>query len=461
MRRKSLLHIAVVNRAVACMFAVIAQLLLICGCGDGRFDDIKSKDEFQRVLMSCVSTNDVSGVSQLARRKEFDLNFETKIGNNIWTPLTKAAAIGNVKIAKALVNAGAKVDFVDSVKNTPLNQAAWSGNLEMVKYLSRYSADLGCAALFAARAGRLEVVKWMVEKKELSVDYTNHDEKKTCTGVLLAEAAWGGRLNVCRYLLSKGATLDYHPKTSDGRYKYSALERAAQNGQLEVVRYLVEEKGAKLFSAIDLARKERHEEVARYLEQHYAVEIKARKDAAEKAKKEKEDRVLSEYRKLTRRLGWFRGEYGYSEDAEKWARELVRGLNCIDQKHFGASVKTAFCIMSAKADRLLVEVRNEQDARREIAEGKEKLQKQISQNANDSVESMGHGFLQLLCGEKEGAKNFYGGLFRGMNNEQKIKKALAELERQEGHTHDKVSRAYVDYKDAAEVFEKRALQSVE
>ena len=436
---------------------------------------------FQSRLMNSIISNDAAEIVKLLLDCNFNLNFETKVGNCTWTPLTKAAELGNVELAKVLVNAGAKADFVDSARNTPLYQAAWSGRLDMVKFLSRYSTDLGCAALFAAKAGRLEVLKWMIEEKGLSQDYVNDDKTKTITGVLLAEAAFCGKVDVCKYLVAKGATVDFKPKSSRGWSYYSALEMAAQNGQMEVVRYLVEEKSAKLFDALDLARKNKHEQVVKYLERHYAAELKARKEAAEvaerkkieaekrrreelAARKEKEDRVLSEYRKLTSSLGWFSGEHGYSEGAEKWARGLVKGLNVINQKHFDESVKSAFRIMAAKADVLLTEVRNEQDMRREISEAKVKLQDQISQNGADALGNMWAAGSQGLCGGKRealsGLMNYFGALSQGVNNEKKLKNALAELERLEEHSHDKVSRAYADYKDAAEIFEKRALRQV-
>ena len=120
--------------------------------------------------------------------------------------------------------------------------------------------------------------------------------------------------------------------------------------------------------------------------------------------------------------------------------------------------------MSAKADVLLTEVRNEQDVRREISEAKVKLQKQISQNGEDTLGNMWAAGSQGLCGGKRealsGLINYFGALSQGIDNEKKLENAFAELERLEKHSHDKVSRAYVDYKDAAEIFEKRALQQV-
>ena len=215
----------------------------------------------KKCLMSCINSNDVEAVQRVleySRSTIGDLNFEYKDGGNQWTPMTLAAAKGNIEIAKLLVSQGADIRHVDSIKNTPLYQAAWSGNLTMVEYLSAFlpESEYGYAALCAARNGQIDVLKYFIETKGVSVNYISTDKTRG-TGVLLAEAAGRGKLNVCKYLISKGATINYHPKNASGGHFYSALERAAQNGQLDIVKYLVEEHHAKLYDALELAEKKK------------------------------------------------------------------------------------------------------------------------------------------------------------------------------------------------------------
>ena len=231
----------------------------------------------KKCLMSCINSNSVDAVQKVLDDPSLiidNLNFECKFEGDQWTPMTLAAAKGSVEIAKLLVAKGADIRHIDSIKNTPLDQAAWSGNLTMVEYLSAFlpESEYGYATLCAARNGQINVLKYFIETKGLSVDYANTNTTRG-TGVLLAEAAYNGKLNACKYLISKGATINYHPKNASGGYFYSALERAAQSGQLDIVKYLVEEHHAKLYDALELAEKEKKAEVVKYLRTAFAKNI--------------------------------------------------------------------------------------------------------------------------------------------------------------------------------------------
>ena len=126
----------------------------------------------------------------------------------------------------------------------------------------------------AAAQGNIDVLKYYIEKKNVSANY--YEEKRN-VGALLAEAATHGHFEICKYLISKGAKIDYRPSKSSGEYLHSALERAAQSGQLDIVKYLVEEHHAKLYDALKLAEKEKKAEVVKYLRTAFAKEISQKK----------------------------------------------------------------------------------------------------------------------------------------------------------------------------------------
>lgn len=60
---------------------------------------------------------------------------EAPLPPNMETPLSRAAVLGNLHVAKVLVSRGAKVNATDKFGSTPLHAAAAAGRLEMVKFL--------------------------------------------------------------------------------------------------------------------------------------------------------------------------------------------------------------------------------------------------------------------------------------------------------------------------------------
>jgi len=96
------------------------------------------------------------------------------------TPLLSYLELRNsqLTVAKWLVEKGADVTAVDGSNSNALHLAARAGNLEIAKWLvEEKGADimevdkLGLTALhYAAMAGNLEVVKWLVKEKGADVD---------------------------------------------------------------------------------------------------------------------------------------------------------------------------------------------------------------------------------------------------------------------------------------------------
>ena len=160
------------------------------------------------------------------------------------------------------ISAGKVVDFVtlcagekklledkDSWGRTPLDLAAYEGQVEMVEVLIRSGANKTSAILRAAENGKIDVVRLLVEKRanlrvtqdgnvtalhlaardgHVEVIKTLLDEKVDVDAVTidnetpLHEAAWNGHLEAVNMLI--GARADYRILTSDGM---SVLHKAA------------------------------------------------------------------------------------------------------------------------------------------------------------------------------------------------------------------------------------------
>ena len=83
----------------------------------------------------------------------------------------------------------------------------------------------------AAESGNLDLVKYLVEEKNLDV------KAKSESGyTVLHSAAWNGNLEMVKYLIKNGA--DVNAKSESGR----TVLHSAASGNLDLVKYLVEEK---------------------------------------------------------------------------------------------------------------------------------------------------------------------------------------------------------------------------
>jgi ankyrin repeat protein len=123
----------------------------------------------------------------------------------------------------------------------------------------------------AAAGGNLDKVKEMVEIQKMKVDsWDGYGVTPLCY------AARDGQLAVCRYLVEKGAKVNFKPK-EQGPSSYlgtnGPLDNAISNGHLEVVEYLVSQ-GANVnapgYAAYSPLHSARTVEIARFLIDHGA-----------------------------------------------------------------------------------------------------------------------------------------------------------------------------------------------
>ncbi|KAG7166873.1 Ankyrin-3-like 3 [Homarus americanus] len=239
-----------------------------------------------------------------AEGKEREIEHCVKGGGNIEVCSTQpgeegrqavhwAAYGGHVDVLKALSDLGCDLNVTSADKSTALHLAADNGNLEAVQWLVEHGADIdaknnkGVTALVLAReggqsagaepsatddnglqavhlatqAGHLPVVKllmtWLPEKSAVAKGKQ-----------LVHWAAIGGHVNILDYL--KKEKVNIKSLTCDNE---SALHLAADNGNLEAVKWLVrmglslDQKDRKDFTPDDYALQEGHKEVVAFLRQ--------------------------------------------------------------------------------------------------------------------------------------------------------------------------------------------------
>jgi ankyrin repeat protein len=144
--------------------------------------------------------------------------------------LSDAVEAGRLDKVQALVAAGADIHARD---DAAFIHAAAAGRLEIVRYLlerggekANIHAENDRALHFAAMYGHLEVVRYLLEREGERADiHSGHD-------FALSSAAGYGHLDIVEYLLGKGA--DVHGDQD------AALRHAAGNRRLDIAYYLLE-----------------------------------------------------------------------------------------------------------------------------------------------------------------------------------------------------------------------------
>lgn len=148
-----------------------------------------------------------------------------------------ACRSGNTSTLVELVSRGWDVNTVDRFGSPGLHWGASAGHLAICKLLvesfsapaSAIDTKSGRNALhWAARYGRLSVAEWLVNEHALKPTSITKDGTSP-----LHLAAWGGSREMCIWLVSMGANLEYRNK-----WKCNCVHFACLAGNIEVCKWL-------------------------------------------------------------------------------------------------------------------------------------------------------------------------------------------------------------------------------
>ena len=171
------------------------------------------------------------------------LETKTKDGDQVTTPIIIAARNGNLESVKMLLRYKADIESRGTVKVddqviegcTPLWAAAATGHLDVVKLLIAQNADVDGRTLTnstplraAAYDGRLDIVSCLVEN-EADVNARNNFENTP-----LMVACYNGHMIVVNYLIKFGADMDLQDKQGN-----TVLHYAVERGHFEIANELL------------------------------------------------------------------------------------------------------------------------------------------------------------------------------------------------------------------------------
>ncbi|MCY4178173.1 MAG: ankyrin repeat domain-containing protein [Endozoicomonadaceae bacterium] len=222
-----------ITKNLSCFF----YLLLLFFCSNSFAIDFDA-------FFEALKKGDKTAIEQLIQEDE-NFNVEMKLCNPLQSsiydnPLMVAARHGYTDIAEDFITRGADIDAQNNCGGTALMYAAAQGHIQTVVLLVNYKANLNLrdhfdntALIYAALQRHTEVVKYLLNRG-LDINIKN-----SYGDTPLMEAASEGPLETVIFLINNGA--DVNIQNNNGN---TALMNAVFYKQIEIVKYLVEERGA-------------------------------------------------------------------------------------------------------------------------------------------------------------------------------------------------------------------------
>ena len=187
--------------------------------------------------------------------------------SSVLSHLMQAAADGNLKMVKALLAHGAKVNLAGIDGLTALGTAVLYSHLDITEYLLSKGANVNIRSrkgvtplMRAAHNGNLQIAKVLLD----------HGAKVNLSDIYgftaLSYSVGKGHLNMAKYLLYKGANAKLVPK----KRQMTPLMQAAYNGNLQIIKVLLNN-GAKVnltdngITALNFAIVNGHFNIVKYL----------------------------------------------------------------------------------------------------------------------------------------------------------------------------------------------------
>ncbi|XP_051168998.1 ankyrin-3-like [Leptopilina boulardi] len=218
------LHIATANNQIQ-----IVQLLLDNGANSNEQDANGSTPLHIAVKMKRPNLKIIT----LLVEHEANGNL---LSDELFTPLYHAVSSGNIEIVQILVKYGAHIDKINKDNKTPLILAVEKNNAEMIRQLlhSKYRDSIATNTMtplhYAAKNGKLEIVKLLIANECNTVNIKNNDSQTP-----LYFATFNGHLEIVKYLIENGGKIESASPDNE-----SLLHVCATNGRIEIFKFFLD-----------------------------------------------------------------------------------------------------------------------------------------------------------------------------------------------------------------------------
>jgi len=156
------------------------------------------------IILDAILKEDIGAIERVVRCRKSDLY------GNMKKLLDTAAGNGTVEILRLLEN-----NTSDKYSHNAITNAAYHGNLEIIKYLHSKSVDCANWAMYAATSlGHFEIVKFLHENRN-----------DICNENIMKLAIEHRHLDIVKYL----------HQNQTGKCKHNALNYATLNGDIEII----------------------------------------------------------------------------------------------------------------------------------------------------------------------------------------------------------------------------------
>ena len=152
---------------------------------------------------------------------------------NLNEKLLKAASNGDFSMVEALVTKGADINYIDSWGNRSIFSPAWEGDTEALDLFFRLGAkisfDDGNLLCNAAYNGKLESVKWLLSKGE-NANFSFTDTGENALHYTISKASeMSERTEIVKVLIAAGT--DVNKKTIPGKSTLCFMRDAYLKGE--------------------------------------------------------------------------------------------------------------------------------------------------------------------------------------------------------------------------------------
>jgi len=155
--------------------SILLLYFILIMISQGRAQGAQNDDKV-KLLWKAAQENDVTTIQRLIKE---GVNIEASDAKQR-TALMIATHQQNNEAAKVLIDAGANVNALDDMHDSPFLYAGASGYIKIVSYCLQHGADFtvlnrynGTALIPACERGHVETVKEILKRKDFPIDHVN------------------------------------------------------------------------------------------------------------------------------------------------------------------------------------------------------------------------------------------------------------------------------------------------